>query len=136
MCKVKVLIVGDSNWNNGNIIRAIETMCQQASGGKAILSCDQAGTLSTYDIDVGNYDIVAVDDVIMSMDCGRALIGTDVPMVTFSDLNGDTGRNLKYNAKVVVSAVVTNAIARGNIRDKMVSVTRHFQTTSKMLATV
>jgi hypothetical protein len=94
------------------------------------------GTSSTNNINIDDYDVVAIDDKVMSMNCGRALIGMDIPIIIFSDLINDATRISQEGIKMIASPAITHAIIRGNLKDKIASVTRDIQMTSRMLATI
>lgn len=132
VCEIKVLVVGDSDWRNLNAMRAIDEECRRKSSGHARLTFDQAGAASVGNANVGSYDVVAIDDSIIGMDSGRILIGMDTPMVVFSDLARH--KNSEGDGTSIVSMVVSHAIARGNLRDKIESITEQIEETSRIIA--
>jgi hypothetical protein len=135
VCEVRLLVVGDSERRNLDAIRVVATKCLEESGGQAHLSCDKSGCLDPIEANIDDYDIIAIDDAAMRTDCGRLLIGSDIPVVLFSDLSRATTAAWR-KAGVLISSIVSHAVARGNLREKIAVVTDQIEQTSRLIAAI
>ena len=126
MCNVKVLVVGRSKSSNHEVVSAIERGCREESGGEAVVEHDEADP-SAMDVDPGDYDVVAVEDGVIPLECGKSAMCSETPVISFSEVSG-RGR--------LFSSAVANAVARGFLRDKIDSVTEQISETSRLLSIV
>ena len=77
--------------------------------------------------------MVAVDDGTTRLDDVKRIACSDTPVVFFSSLKGVDKAKRRGSALL---GAVSNAVARGNIREKIASITDDISRTSRMIATL
>ena len=132
MCKVRLLVVGDSSCKNSIASSSVRDQCLFV-GDDVKVACMAVSPTSTKHVDVTEYDLAVIDENSISVGCSKEVLGSGLPVLTFSDVTGNDRRS-KTDTQRVVSSVVVSAVDRSRLRDHIDLTMKRISATRTMMA--
>ena len=133
MCKVRLLIIGESEWRNNKAASFVKDQCIIV-GNDVRVVCKVVQPTSGSKFDTSEYDLAIVDEDVISKGCSREVLGSGLPILMFRDVTRDGGS--KNETQMVISGAVTSAVERSRLREHICMTTEHIAATRKMMSRV
>ncbi len=133
MCKIRLLIIGESESRNSKTAEWVEDQCTIAGDDVKVI-CKIVKPLPTFKLDTSEYDLAAVDNDVIFKGCSRSVLGSGLPVITFNDINN--GSCFKNETQNVISGAITSAIDSSRLREHIYETTQRIRAARQSMAKV
>ena len=132
MCKVRLLVIGDSEGRNRSAARSVKDQCT-ITGNDVKVSYKIIETASRDQPDPSEFDLAVLDDETISKGWSKEILGSGLPVLTFKDVSGSFIQS-KSGTQIVISKIVVAAVERSRLREHIDMVTEQISATRMMMA--
>jgi len=128
VCKINLLIIGNSLQQNKNIIKTVQNESHSLAGDIVRFEVKIIDPFGEMEINLNDYNLAVIDQNFIDQSCAKSILGSGIPILSWN-----SGLQQEFSGETV-SSVIRSVVEKSLLCEHIIKTTKEIDVTHKIIS--